>query len=320
MTTGEKNDRVSIEKKVSKVILENFNEVLAVAFIQIAVRLAVLFPLKLSEDFGGNMPAAMAWFFVAALYAAAVIPLRFWAKEKMRRLFYTHNQARSSRFLYTKWLKVGFVRYGRGIVWGLPFLAGVIYFTVFRRILDYKTFEAPIHWLATLLGGDVSLALGIIFGLMAFFGVIFAYGWGRDLAVEYLPSRSLSTKQVFHWSRRIREKHGREYRNNALVNCLLSLPALAGFGAVLGNYLMNKVDFSLSPDMIFNLLLRALRDPMPKQQWILLAAVFLLLYLPFCILRKTRNAALIARCMKEHSHHHHHHSSQSGSGQESHEA
>ena len=44
---------------------------------------------------------------------------------------------------------------------------------------------------------------------------------------------------------------------------------------------------------------RLLRAPLPAAQWMRLIPVFLLLYLPFCLLRKMRNAVLVRRLTKE---------------------
>ena len=302
MTTGGNQGQLSIRKAAWRGLRKNLSEITTVAFVTALLRVAVFLPMLLCVDFGGKLPMWMGWVMAAAVYIGGVIPMRFWGREKMRRLFYSRHLNRRHKKIYQRWLNTGLLRYARGILWGLPFLAGVIYFTVFRRILDYKTFEAPIHWLATLLGGDVSLALGIIFGLMAFFGVLFAYGWWRDLPVEYLPVRSLDTKPTFHWSRRIRKRHGKEMRRNTFANFFLSLPALIGLGAVLTPYVRANVDFSLSADMMVTQLLRLLRTRMPTAEMLKLAAVAAVLYVPFWIFRKTRNAVLMGRLMRENDH------------------
>ena len=233
-----------------------------------------------------------------------MIPMRFWGREKMRRVFYSRHLNHRHKNIYKKWLKTGLLRYARGILWGLPFLAGMVYFMVFRRTLDAKTFWMPVRNLAVLAGQEANLGTGLLvtLALMTVFGLMYAYGWWRDLPVEYLPVRSLETNKTFHWSRRVRKKHGKEMRRNTFVNFFLGLPALIGFGAVLAPYVRANVDFSLSADMMVTQILRLLRTPLPASELLKLGAVAAVLYVPFWIFRKTRNAALMGRLMRENAH------------------
>ena len=313
MPMGGNINQLPVGKAARRCITRNFDQVSSVAIAQIVLRVLALSPLFLSSALGGKLPLWLSLAFALALYIALVIPMRFWAREKMRRLFYTRNLPQRKRNPYEKWLKTGLLRYLRGILWGLPFLAGFLYFVIGYKTLDAQTFEQPIHFLAMLLNGDpesptgnVTLALVIIFGLLAVFGLLFAYGWWRDLPLEYLPVRSLGAVKSLHWSRRILKKYRGQMRKNTCVNFLLALPAAVGVGAVLVFYLISKVDFSLSSKVVFNLLLRTLRSPLPRPQLLELGAVLLVLYLPLWVYRKTRNAALMARLMRENAHHIHH--------------
>ena len=97
----------STGKKALLAIRKHFDQVSAVTFIQVAARLAffalVLFPGILGE----NTPRWVAWLCAAAIYILGIIPLRFWAKEKMRRLFYSHHVSGYNKNPYGKWLKTG---------------------------------------------------------------------------------------------------------------------------------------------------------------------------------------------------------------------
>ena len=322
MTMGEAGIHRSTGKTALRGIKRHFDEVITVAIVQLAVRAAAFSPLLLPGMSGGKMPAWICWIAVAALYIAVVIPLRFWAREKMRRIFYTRNAPSRKRNPYKKWLLTGLARYGRGILWGLPFLAGLGYFLYGKSGMSYTDMWQPVQGLARLVGQEPNIGTGgaIAGGLMLVFGLLFAYGWWRDLAVEYMPVRSIGTQKSFHWSRRLRKKHGKELRGNTAVNFLLSLPAVIGAGAVLVPYVMSKVDFSLSMDLIFNLLLRLLRTPLPKMQQVELIGVLVLLYLPLWIFRKTRNAALMGRLMRENAGHHHHEENVEASPEKEHTA
>lgn len=301
MTTGENQEQLSIRRTAWNGLRKHFDGISTVAIVTIALRAAAFLPLLLCVDFGGKLPLWMGVAAGVAIYIFGAIPMRFWGREKMRRMFYSRHLNHRKKNVYEKWLKTGLVRYLRGIVWGLPFLAGAVYFTVFRAILDVQTFWMPLRPLAVLVGRqpDTSTGFLVAMGLMVLFGLMFAYGWWRDLPVEYLPARSLETEKTFHWSRRIRKNHKKEMRRNTIVNFFLSLPAVIGVGAVLVPYVRSHVDFSLSSDMVMNQLLRLRRTPPSTKELMMLAGVILLLYVPFWVFRKTRNAALMGRLMRE---------------------
>ena len=314
MAIKETADRGTIGKKAMRAIGKHFDRVSAVTLVRLGAHLAffalVLFPGIL----GVNTPRWVAWLCAAAIYILGIIPLRFWAKEKMRRLFYSRHASNRKNYPYEKWVKTGLLRYGRGLLWGIPFLAGFFYFVIGYSVLDAKTYEAPIHWLAMLLegkaptatgAGNVTLAMILIVCLMAFFACLFAYGWWRDLPVEYLPVQSIGTWKSFRWAKRIRKSNENEMRGHAAVNMLLTLPALIGFGAVAVLYVREKIDFSLPMQIVLNRVKNLLNNPLPTAQILQLIAVFVILYLPFCVLRKMRNAALIGKLMRDQTGRHH---------------
>ncbi len=304
MARGENQEQLSIRKTAWRGLRKYFGEIITVAFVTVLLRAAVFLPMLLCEDFGGKLPMWMGWVLAAAVYIAGVIPMRFWGREKMRRLFYSRHMNHRQKNVYEKWLKTGLLRYARGILWGIPFLAGLVYFTVFRRTLDAKTFWMPVRNLAVLVGQEANLGTGMLVTLflMIVFGLMFAHGWWRDLPIEYLPVRSLEAMKTLHWSRRIVKNHKKEIRRNTFQNFLLSLPVLIGLGAVLVPYVRANVDFSVSADMTATQILRLLRTPLPTAELLKLAAVAAVLYVPFWIFRKTSNAALIGKLMKEKTH------------------
>ena len=311
VSAQENGSRPSIGRVTRKGIKRHYDEISKTVFVQLLIRAAVVAPLVFSASMGGRIPDVLALGASLIIYIFVLIPMRFWARQKVRRVYYRHsNNDKKQSGAYSRWLATGLLRYLRGILWGLPFIACVVYFTVLRTILDAPTFNAPIHWLAMLLAGNpengvgnVSLAWGLIGGLIVLFGLLFAYGWWRDLPFEYLPVRSIGTSKTVHWSRHIRKNHRGEMLGNTCVNFLLSLPAILGFGAVLGMYAMDRVSFSLSMEMVLAQLRNLVTQPIPQLVLLELLAVFAVLYLPFCIWRKCRNAALMARCMRpRHSH------------------
>ena len=55
-------------------------------------------------------------------------------------------------------------------------------------------------------------------------------------------------------------------------------------------------------DVIFTDVMRLFQEPVPQMVLLELLGVFAVLYLPFCIWRKCRNAALMARYIRPHAH------------------
>ena len=325
MSSHESVSRSSIGKVTRKGMRRHFDEISKAAFVQLLIRALVIAPffflpgligklmsgdaapeflkkLQEYEQFPLIMTAAVS----LIIYIFLLIPMRFWARQKTRRVYYRHSSRnRKESGVYGRWLSTGLLRYFRGILWGIPFIACVVYFTVLRSVLDAPTFNAPIHWLAMLLAGNpegdvgnVSLAWGVITGAVVLFGLLFAYRWWRDMPFEYLPVRTIGTSRTLRWSRRILKKNRKKMLGNTFVNFLLSLPAIFGFGAVLGMYTLDRVNFSLSMEMVLAQLKNLFTQPVPQMVLLELLGVFAILYLPLCIYRKCRNAALMARAIR----------------------
>ena len=306
MANGENQTGASAWQATWKCLKNHANEIVSVAAITVMLRVAVFVPVYLCGKFAGKLPAWVGYVLAAAVYIAGVIPMRFWGREKMRRMVFSRHLNHKKKDVYKKWLKTGLLRYGRGMLWGLPFLAGAVYFTVFRARLDVKTFWTPIQSLALIVGQEPNIGTGftVALVLMLIFGLLFAYGWWRDLPFEYLPVRSLGAVKTMHWSRRILKNYRKEMRKNTAVNIALALPAWIGLGAALVPYVLESVDFSLSPDKMLSQMLRLLRSPLPTRVLVMMGDVVLLLYVPLWILRKTRNTVLIGTLMRENAHSH----------------
>ena len=318
MSAQESGSRPSIGKITRRGMRRHFDEISRAVYIQLLVHAAIVAPQVFCESVGGKLPDILAVGASLAIIIFILIPLRFYTRQTVRRVYYRHSgHTKREEGVYTKWLTTGLLRYFRGSLWGLPFIACVVYFTVFRTILDATTFELPIHWLAMQLAGNpengtgnVNLAMGIIAAVVALFGLLFAYGWWRDLPFEYLPVRSIGARNTLRWSRRILKNNRKEMFGNVCVNFMLSLPAIVGFGAVLGMYAIKNVNFSYGITVTVTQVRKLFTQPVPQMVLLELLVVFAVLYLPLCILRKCRNAAMMGRLLR---HTHHHHSAESES-------
>ena len=327
MSNTEKQN-ISNTKSVWKAILKNTDDVLTVVIVQVLVRAVVLLPIVLSARTDGKLPAPLAWVAAALLYIFLVMPLRCWGGEKLRRMFYSRHMHSKTPGIYAKWLKAELMRFLRGLIWGLPFLIWfgycLHYYITNKALQEIQGFNVmwkPVMNLAGLLGQepDLMLGLAVVFLILLLLGLIFAYGWWRNEMLDCLPIRSLELDQCFRWACRIRRHHRKEVIKTTLVNILLTLPAVVGFLVIFIAYIRAKIDlsrgliyfFAKLPQLLFDLLdnIIALQNPFPQKYMLLLGALMVLVYLPLCLIRKMRIAALAGKLMKSAasgSHHHHH--------------
>ena len=333
MSNTEKRS-ISITKSVWKGVVKYTDGVLTVAIVQVLVRAAVFAPVLLAARSGGKLPAWLGWAAAALVYLFLAMPLRCWGGEKLRRMFYTRHMHSKTPGVYAKWLKVEVMRFLRGLIWGLPFLVWfgycLHYYVTNKALQEVQGFNVmwkPVMNLATLLGQepDLMLGLAIVFLILLVLGLIFAYGWWRNEMLDYLPIRSMELDRCFRWAGRMRRHHRREVLKNTLINILLTLPAVVLILIVFIAYVRSKIDmsrgmlyfFAKLPQLLFDLLDKfiALQNPFPQKYMFLLGAILALVYLPLCVFRKMRIAALAGRLMKSaasgrHHHHHEHHDHQ----------
>ena len=270
---------------------------------QVLLRVVSLLPLiffvnKISFAF---FPA-WAWLILTGLiHLFAVIPMRFYAGEKFRQYSGSNPVPASGKIPYGVWLRCGLLRCGRGLLWGLPFLVGIILFLYGMEYLPFNTLGGSIQQFATLLGREPSLneGLAVVFALLVIFGVIFALGWWRDLPMEYLPARILGSRGVNQYAQKVRARAQGMMAKNMLQNMLLSLPAMIGALAVILPYILDNIRVTSNKLMLLQGILRVIKSPLPGMQILLLVLVFLILYLPCCALRKMRNAVLVRRLSQE---------------------
>ena len=316
-------------------IARNRKGVAAVVLIQLGARLLAVGLAAVLMRGNGPAPGGIPWQIglavAAAVWVLLVLPLRCQGGEKLRRMFYSRARSGDAGIPYGTWLRTEISRCVRGLMWGLPFFA-VIGAAAYS---GYQLYAAPINKgerlqsvqnLAAWVGREPALdtglavALGAAAILLLVTGLLFAYGWWRNMPVEYLPSRAIGAGKTFRWARRMRRHHRARFVGTTAVNALMCLPAMAGAVAVLYHYGQTLADYlrqNLSGgDSIGMMQIRAAlsRLPVPGRTHLLaLTGVFLALYLPFCLIRKMRNARLVARLIRSsEERHRRHHSSASG--------
>ena len=269
------------------------------AALHVLLRALVLLPLLLPASLPVPEAGKILWIALAVVFL--LIPLRFAEGERLRFCSGPNQPQPLGGRAYFRWLKMGLARWGHGCVWGLPFLACAGYLAYGWAHLPFTAMWMPVQEAARLIGREPGLAAGlpVAGALLALFTALFAYGWWRLLPAEYLPIRHLDVRKAWFFLRRARTRGRKQLRRNALVNMLLSLPAILGFAAVLGQYVRSRISLSVSPELIVASLMRLLKTPLPGKTAAEMAAVFLVLYLPLMILRKMRSAVLVRRLTRE---------------------
>ena len=285
----DRQGKVTVGQAAWRGICAHPGRIAAMAAEQMLLRLAALLPVAAQALFPGRLPAWPGMAASALLYAFLVIPLRFRAGETLR--FCSSPRQREPRGgrPYVNWLKTGLIRWGWGLLWGLPLLLCVGYFVYGWSNLPFNTMWMPV----------LALTLPGAGALLVFFLLLFAYGWWRGMPTEYLPARHLGPGKTAFFRRRVRVMGRKTLLKNAGVNALLTLPALAGFVGVLIPYVKSGLPPSSNMQLIISGALRLLRTPLPAAQARQLLAVFLLLYLPLCVLRKMRCAVIVRRLSRE---------------------
>lgn len=269
--------------------------------LQLLLRLAGIGTLLagLRGAFAPGVPPVVWYALAGAIYVFAVLPLRFLGGETFRAccdakknaLGVFHAPARP----YALWLRAGLLRAGRGLLWGLPFVAGLGLFLYGMEYLPYpqlgrivKGFSPPFLE-PTALRGVMTISV-----LLLAFLLLFVYGWRRDQAMEYIDVRGLGLRDALRRTAALRKAaRGRMARHTA-DQLLLTLPGIAGAAAVLVPYVKSNLRSGGDILTVLSRLLRLMKQPLPWAQLGLLAVALLLFYVPFCAARKLRNAALTA--------------------------
>lgn len=269
-----------------------------------ALRALALAPLYLWQQEAELGPLLGArWALIsAAAYLFAVFPLRAWTGERLR--FYSAPRVpRPQRTPYWKYFSRQLLRFARGLMWCAPFLMLLGVFLYAMNNVPLTTVRDYVKRLAALgavFGAEASVNLGvaIYFALTVFFGLIAAFGWWRDMPMDYLPVAPLGLRAAGRYAAKTRLRSRGDMAKNLLANALLSLPALLGAAAALLPYLREKLNVSDRLTML-QAALQLFKRPLPGRECLLLAAAFLALYLPLCALRKLRSATLVRRLTRE---------------------
>lgn len=250
--------------------------------------------LALSGNDAALLPG---WAWAAAgvlLHVLTVIPARaYYRRALARELSYQDGDAG-----YGCLLKTGLMRYARGLLWGLPFLAGAGYFWYSMEVLPYNEqgllFEAIARFFGFPQGSGLVAKGAWLYGAMLLLLLLlFIFGWRRDIPADDLPVRAGKETEVFSLSRRVRRAGRVSLRKNTLGNFLLSLPGLAASALALTPYVLENVRVSGNISVLWRSVKRMLTQWPPVRTLLPLALALLLIALPLCALRRLRTVSLV---------------------------
>lgn len=223
------------------------------------------------------------------LYGLLVIP----ARGYYRRALAGELGASQSGGGYARFLRLGLLRYLRGLLWGLPFLCGIglfLYRMEFVRFTEQGLlFEAIARFFGFQQGeGLIIKGVALYFALLVPFFVLFLWGWRRDLPVDILMACS-DENTVFAESKKVRQAGASALRRCALGNLLLYLPGLAFSVAAMIPYVLGNIRMSGNIAVMWHSLKKLMDRMPPTKTLLLLAAALLLVSLPLCVLRRLRS-------------------------------
>ncbi len=270
---------------------KHFPGIMAGALGEVLLRAAAVIPLYMilrGAPFFGWKQGAAAW---AGVFLAAFVflclPFRLKGYMGLRALCGGDD----ADIGYGVCLKDGIMRFARGILWGIPFLAGTVYLVWGYHTLDMPSFYALFKTLGGYVGGKADAGVMLMLALLAVLGIIFAWGWWLDMPSDFLSHRG----RPFARSGSIRRKNGSALRKNAVIQALLLLPSAVLFLAVLAWHLAKEITWGAGAFAALQSILEQLGKPFSTRELLLLAAILLIVHLPLCALRKTRDAELVCR-------------------------
>lgn len=233
------------------------------------------------------------------LYLILVFPMRFYAAFWMKRLlFSTRLDERFPRACYGALVLSGAARLFSGLLWGAPFIALSYrlyqYIFVFDGTRFNRDFAAVGGFLRASLDTGARAALGtyVFFAALFLAALLFVYGWRRGVPFDFMPVYRDGVRAGRQRARKIRRKGRALLFKTSLINLLICLPSLIvlplipylSLRPMLTGKAMNDLQLAYA-------LVKAGMLSGGALSWTL--AAFLVLYLPFILLRKLCSAAAV---------------------------
>lgn len=236
--------------------------------------------------------------FCALLYIFVLFPARFAMGESMRWMA-AGKKMPAVKGKYAMRFKAGLMKLGRGMLWGLPFLLALSLFLYGMEYLPYNNLGRILQKFVLVREPTSARGLIVVALLLLLLLMLFALGWRRDMAMEYLPAKKLGLKGMRSAAAQARRRGKGKLFQNSFINCILLLPAVAGWLLVLIPYALDNMRSSGNMLRTVQSLLNVLKEPLPFGLFVLLSLLSAVLYMPFFLYRKMRNAVLVQELTRE---------------------
>ena len=300
--TEENGVRPSEKKTVRRVLKERLlplcGYTLLFALLRIPPFICLYMVIRGGED--ARLPVGAWAAFAVLLHAFLVIPARGFFRTRMAK----ELGERDEYAAYGEYLRFGLLRYARGLAWGVPFLFGGALYLYRMEAVSFAEQGLMFEAIARFFGfpqGSGLVAKGVIlyFAMLFLLGLLFAWGWRRDLAADHLSVRGRRAAEVFAQGARVRRFGAARLRKHTLTQFLLSLPGLMLSAAVLLPYALENLRFSGNIAATWRSAKKLLTQCPPTDRLVLLGAVLLLVMLPLCVLRRLRSASVVRELTRE---------------------
>ncbi len=200
---------------------------------------------------------------------------------------------------YGKRVFQGLVRFFHGIVFFVPLIALAAAMVNVLTNMPFNKAGQILQKFSFLVFSAPSADTGLM-GLMVVFlllGLLAAWGWRRQQAMEYVPDTALlSSGELLKKTAAVRKEKRGMLAGVTVVNVLIALPGLAIFAAVMVPYVWSQLSMaSGNLMMMVQLALAMLNKPLPAGQLALLAAAYIVIYVPLHAVRKMRIAKAVRK-------------------------
>lgn len=257
---------------------------------QLVIRLIALSPFlyaAVTKGFLGaprEHAAGIALLCCIPLWLLLVLPMRYRAGGRIGE-WLSVPAPRRELSAFGSWLKQGLGRLVKVLPFLLPLLAWLGAFYYYMNFVDFPTFFLMIKSVGELVGGDYVHGFALLMVLLLVCAVIAYIGWRRMMVFFYLPEAPLSQdgarRKVLDW---------KALNRVTWINFLVVLPALGLSIALLASSLITRMTGDMQFDLM--ILLPAVTEfDFPQQDLLRVAAVLVVLYLPFVVWRKAALSA-----------------------------
>lgn len=195
---------------------------------------------------------------------------------------------------YWHCLRFSLIRFGLGMLWGLPCAALTGAWCYGYLVMNFNEFMPILGKISAVFGGsyyDLGTAVWMI--VIALTGVLFFFGWRRGMVSDFTRIVGRTDRHVLEVAAEVRKGNGKRLARHTLSQIPYLLPSLLACAYVLYRYVIASVEWSASLTTNATKLMAMLKAPLPSQALTLLLLIILCVHAPLLFFRKLRSASLM---------------------------